>query len=137
MELERAAQERIADADALLRSERSATAIAYGLYALEIQLKIAVCRRLDLTHLPRAFQIHDLLDLMHLTGLSREIGRTRASRDVKRNWDAITDLPSVDELRYGHRPEWNQALAANFLEQLLNEKHGVIPWLRKKTSKTS
>ena len=84
--LEAAWQDRLADAEALFAAGRNAWAIATALYALEIRLKVLVCKKLDLSDLPRAFEVHDLDGLLLLAGLSRRIKRKGAVQ-VKQNWD--------------------------------------------------
>jgi hypothetical protein len=67
-DLEAAATDRLLDAEALFAAGRFASAVAMGVYALEIQLKVLICRRLNLTALPRAFEIHDIESLLVLSG---------------------------------------------------------------------
>jgi hypothetical protein len=56
-DLEAAWPDRLKDAEALLAAGRNGWAIATGLYALEIRLKVLIARRLDLEQLPRPFEI--------------------------------------------------------------------------------
>ena len=77
-DLEAAWQDRLADAEALFAAGRNAGAIVTGLYALEIRLKVAVCKRLDLERLTKSFEIHDLPALLLLAGWSRRIDRKSA-----------------------------------------------------------
>ncbi|HMB03661.1 MAG TPA: hypothetical protein VKP69_07955, partial [Isosphaeraceae bacterium] len=69
VELQQASVDRQLDARALLAATRYASAIAMGLYALEIRLKVKICFRLDLDALPTAFEVHDFQGLLILTGL--------------------------------------------------------------------
>jgi len=86
-DLEIAWQDRLKDADAALKAKRPAAAIANGLYALEIRLKVMICKTLRLTKLPRAFEIHDLASLMLLAGHSDDL--EHAGVQVKDNWSEI------------------------------------------------
>jgi hypothetical protein len=54
-DLEVAASDRLLDAEALLASGRFASAIAMGVYSLEIHLKARICRKLNLPALPKPF----------------------------------------------------------------------------------
>jgi hypothetical protein len=72
-DLEVAWQDRLADAQALFDAGRHAWAIATALYALEIRLKVLICKRLDVPDLPKAFETHDLDSLLLLAGLSKRI----------------------------------------------------------------
>jgi hypothetical protein len=132
-ELELACQARLDDADALLTSGRFATSISMALYALEICLKCRACRRLDLGHLPKAFEIHDLDSLLVLSGLSRKLNKqsSRPSR-VKRNWDALVTMSSrLNELRYGDASKWDRQAAGSILNMIRDPKDGVLTWLQK------
>jgi hypothetical protein len=136
-ELEHAAEERLRDARALLEAGRFATSIACGVYALEIELKVLICRRLDLLSLPTAFQTHDLDDLLLLAGVSNRMKQVKRPRQLKRNWDELADLPSTDQLRYSLDPGWDEVRARGVLELLSDPKNGVIPWLRKQALRMS
>ncbi|MBI1914216.1 MAG: hypothetical protein HYS12_05695 [Planctomycetes bacterium] len=130
-DLETAWQDRLADADALLAAGRNAGAIVTGLYALEIRLKVAICKRLDLEQLPKNFEIHDLKALLLLAGWSRRIDR-KSARKVKLNWDAIVSRSEeLNELRYTADKNWTHAEAATFLKQLKDPPDGVLPWITK------
>jgi hypothetical protein len=66
-ELRAAAQDRLRDADVLFLAGRFASAIAMGVYSLEIHLKVRICERLNLEQLPSLVQIHDLVSLLVLS----------------------------------------------------------------------
>src|SRR5262249_14357700 len=55
-DLEVAWQDRLADAEALFAAGRNAGAIADAIYALEIRLKVAICKRLDVEQLPKTLR---------------------------------------------------------------------------------
>jgi hypothetical protein len=133
IELQEAARERLRHAEALLNSGRFASSIAFGLYALEIELKIAICRRLDLNSLPIVFQTHSHEDLLVYTGLSNKIAQVKRPKAMKSNWDELVQLPGIDELRYSYDPSRNKALARKTLHQLTDKASGVIPWLKKQS----
>jgi hypothetical protein len=125
-----AAAERLADADALLEKGRFASTIVLGLYALEITLKAKICHRLNLTHLPRPFEIHELDELLNLSGLSKRLDEPAAIR-VKANWNLIVTGPAlhVNDLRYLPGAHVTQAQGDLFLQQLRNLPDGILPWL--------
>jgi hypothetical protein len=129
-DLEQAWQDRLKDAEALLAAGRTGWAIATGLYALEIRLKVLICRRLDLDQLPRPFEVHDLDSLLLLAGLSRRIER-KPARGVKRSWDAIIELSQhLNTFRYTADERW-ATTAPVFFRQLRDSPHGVLPWLNR------
>jgi hypothetical protein len=133
IDLETACQDRLSDAESLFNSGRHAAAIAAGLYALEIGLKVKICKRLALKELPRAFEIHDLDGLLVLTGLSRLLNGPAMKRSkVKRNWDEIrTASGQLNDLRYLPADRWDAAQAKRFLYQLKDEDDGALTWLLK------
>jgi hypothetical protein len=132
-DLELAAKERLLDAEALLSARRFASSIAFGLYALEIELKIAICRRLDLTQLPKVFHTHNLEELLLYTGLSNKIARVKRPKLLKSHWDTLLRLPAIDNLRYGQNVDWDEALARDTIFRLNDKISGVIPWLKKQS----
>jgi len=127
-ELQVAAVDRLLDAEALFTVGRYASAIAMGVYALEIHLKVRICRRLYLTALPRAFEIHELQGLLILTGLLG--ARLAAPPQVQQNWEYLADeAERINDLRYAPSANWSQSGAQTFLQELRDPPNGVLPWL--------
>jgi hypothetical protein len=130
-DLEIAWQDRLADAEASFAAGRDAGAMAAALYALEIRLKVLICKRLEVESLPLAFEVHHLDGLLLLAGLSVRIQRKGAAR-VKQNWDKITDVSGdLNDLRYKPASNWTHQDAAALLSQLSDPPHGVLLWLGK------
>jgi hypothetical protein len=129
-ELEKAVSDRLAEAELLFAAGRYSSAVMMGLYALEIRLKVIICRRLDLDQLPRAFEIHDLESLLVRSGLSRKIQNVKRPRDVEKHWNALLSASAeLNEFRYSAKPGWDQAWAAKIMGQLRDHPHGVLIWL--------
>jgi hypothetical protein len=127
-DLQQAAADRLQDADALFAAGRYASAIAMGVYSLEIHLKVRICQKLNLTALPRAFEIHELPGLLVLTGL--QAARLAAPNPFQQNWQDIVLLAEdVNDLRYKPSAKWSQADAQTFLQKLRDPPDGVLPWL--------
>jgi hypothetical protein len=127
-DLQLAATDRLHEAELLFANDRFASAIAMGLYSLEIQLKVRVCVRLNLVKLPIAFEIHDLEGLLVLSGL--RAARDSAPPAVQLSWtEIINTAAKLNELRYQPAANWAQKSAADFLAQLRDPPHGVLPWL--------
>jgi hypothetical protein len=121
--------DRLGDGEILLAANRFPSAIAAGLYALEILLKIRICERLDLHSLPKPFEIHDLDGLLTLAGLSRAVDEKKA-RGAKRNWASIVAMSRrLTDLRYGTEPRPEEAEARAFFSQLRDGPDGVISWI--------
>lgn len=127
-ELQAAAADRLQDAEALFLSARFASAIAMGVYSLEIHLKVRICQKLNLHALPLLFEIHDLEGLLVLCGL--QPARNLASAAVIKNWyDVASQALLINQLRYQPSSNWTQAQVQTFLEQLRDPPDGVLPWL--------
>src|SRR5947209_8462382 len=117
-DLEQASQDRLGDADVLFQAGRFASAIAMGIYSLEIALKAKICKNLDIDALPTAFEIHDLDGLLVVSGLKKRVETLHAAAGVvgagsvivpgssasavKANWDFVLQYKSqnINELRY-------------------------------------
>jgi hypothetical protein len=134
IELDLAWKERWSDAIALRTSNRHSGAISAAIYALEIVLKVKVCQRLDLDHLPKAFEIHDLDGLLLICGLEKRIDNAANPLALKQNWDALREISRKlnVELRYSGGSQWSQENAVVTLEQI-NGTEGLIPWLLAQT----
>jgi hypothetical protein len=134
-DLDLAWRDRLDDAHHLMASGRYAAAIAAGLYGLEICLKVRICKKLELDSLPKAFEIHDLEALLILSGLLRRLSNRKARGGIlKRNWDQIRDLSGkLNDLRYKPQSSWSHSQAAQFFDQLQNQRDGVRTWLQKKS----
>jgi hypothetical protein len=128
IDLQAAAAERLVDAELLPANGRFASAIAMGVYSLEIHLKVRICQRLSIEALPRAFEIHELDALLVLTGLQAALNS--ASQTVQSNWEEITDLAfQINDLRYLSPTNWSQSDSQTFFQKLRDPPDGVLPWL--------
>jgi len=128
-DLKTAHSERLKEAKSLLRNSAFGSAIAYGIYAVEIYLKVRICERLDLEALPRPFQIHDLDGLLVLSGLSRRMDELGVS-PIKANWEELT-LLDVSDFRYKPANSWTSEQARTILSQIDHPRDGVLRWLKK------
>ena len=134
-ELEESISARLEDAKVLAASNRNASAIAMGLYALEISLKVAICRRLDMDALLTDFQIHDFEGLLRLSGLSRRIEHPTSAR-VRNRWDFIVQKYNqfhADRLRYSAGDDYLPEHARELLGHLDDPTDGVLTWLSAQT----
>ena len=99
-----------------------------GVYSLEIHLKVLICRRLNITASPRAFEIHEIDGLLVLSGLKAT--RDSAPVVVRENWAEVEyQASSINEFRYLPDNSWNQNDAAVFLQRLRHPPDRVLPWL--------
>jgi len=129
-DLQVAAADRLLDAEVLFASGRFASAIAMGVYSLEIHLKVRICQKLNLQALPKPFEIHELEGLLVLSGL--QSARDSAPGSVRRNWQEVAnEALRINDLRYHSLGtlNLNQIDAQAFLQQLRDPPDGVLPWL--------
>jgi hypothetical protein len=130
-DLDAAWNDRLLDAQAMRVSGRTAASIMFGVYSLEIYLKARICRKLALTQLPKAFEIHDLDGLLMLSGLFQKT-QAKSARGMKANWTFIVRTSErLNEMRYSPDDRWTSSDAATFFEQLTGEPDGVLTWLRR------
>jgi hypothetical protein len=133
-DLEEANSDRLKDAEALINGGCHASAIAMGLYALEITLKIAICRRLDIAALPVEFQVHDFEGLLVLSGLSNRLNAVDFA-EIKKNWDFLVGEygpAQVSNLRYA-RGSFSDDQSKDVLRRLRDPVEGVLPWVLAQT----
>ena len=131
-DLERASKARLEDAETLFASGRYSSSITMGIYALEIRLKVVICRRLDLQELPKFFQTHNLEELLIASGLSQKILHVKKPRNVSKNWDALViRFSQLNDLRYKDDPKFDKIDAEALLAQLRGNPGGVLQWLEK------
>lgn len=129
-DLDSAVGEHLADVDVLRAGKRFAAAISHGIYALEIQLKVAICRRLDLDELPVAFQSHSLQGLLYISGLKKRLDLAEFAL-VKNRWNQLTMnrlAYDLNLLRY-HPSSITEADANQFFNILLDKISGVLTWV--------
>jgi hypothetical protein len=129
-DLNEALEDRFKDAEVLIAGGCYASAIAMGLYALEIALKIAICRRLDLEALPVEFQIHDFEGLLILSGLSRRLEAPERAA-VRKHWFFLIGKYKSSQagtLRYS-RGTFTSRQARDVIRRLRDPNEGLVTWL--------
>src|SRR4051794_15193662 len=100
-DLDTAWREREAEAKELNDKGHYSMAIAIRLYALEIRLKVIICKHLKLDFLPKVCKTHDLAELIIFTGLRAELDDpVRVA--IRQNFDrlAIFSKQKLNDLRY-------------------------------------
>lgn len=135
-DLRDAAQERLRDAEALFQAGRYASSIAFGLYALEIQVKVSVCLHLERDDLPKHLRVHDLGLLLTYSGLLRKIKNSKRPRHLNKNWGELLEVAAdVTDFRYkSGSDEWDQAKAGRVLDLLRDRPDGVLLWFMSQAS---
>jgi hypothetical protein len=133
-DLEFALIERLEDVRVLRIGGRLAAAVTNGIYALEIRLKIALCRRIDLDELPKVFQTHDLVGLLYISGLKKQLDRPEFAV-VRSGWfKIVTNTVSYDLNLLRYKPSAiSVADTDEFFRLLLDSTVGVLTWVSSMT----
>ncbi|WP_165066028.1 hypothetical protein [Paludisphaera rhizosphaerae] len=132
--LEAAWKEREEEAKGLSGLGFHSTAAALRLYALEILVKVVICKHLNLPSLPAACKSHNLVELLVYTGAWREMQDPSCSL-VRENWDTLVEYSRdrLNDLRYEPRTELTQEDVARIDAALDEPDTGVLAWLSKRT----
>ncbi len=126
--LERLVEVRFHEAKVLCEKRFFAGAVYLAGYAVECELKVAICVRLDLDMLPATFRSHDLELLLLHSGLQNKLKmREEVAESFKKicgMWNGKMDLRYEDPNKIGEND------AHLFLEWVGHSTKGVLPWLR-------
>jgi len=133
--LERVRDARLAEAGVLLEASQFAGAVYLAGYAVECQLKVAICARLDWASLLGTFKIHDLPTLLLYTGLEKKL---QADLSIRQSFNTIAalwnDKDGSPSVRYQAAGSIDEATATKFMDCIRSKTEGVIPWLQKAMS---
>ena len=130
-EFRRLANDRIADARALLAAKRWAAAYYLAGYAVECALKACIAKRTKAEEFPdKGFAdkcwTHNLPQLLSAAGLKGDFeAALKADPDLAENWDTVKDWNEAT--RYVRRPKRK---AEELYEAIIDKKHGVLIWLK-------
>ena len=130
VDLEHAWRDREAEAVLLIAGGRPLMALALRLYALEIRLKLSICKRLNLDNLPKACKTHDLPELVIFTGLWADLSDP-ANRDVRLSWDLLAEFSKkrLNNVRYQPAASFDAVESAELTTALDDPTKGVLAWL--------
>lgn len=133
-EFQRLANDRIADAQALLRARRWAAAYYLAGYAVECGLKSCVLVRVaaeagiifeDRRYSEKCWT-HGLPQLVDLAGLRAALAAaTAADPELLAKWDTVKDWNELS--RYVRK---TKAAARDFYSAVADKKHGVLSWTK-------
>lgn len=133
-DLQRLANDRLADAKALLAAKRWAAAYYLAGYAVECGLKSCILARVaaapDVIFEDKRYSekcwTHNLIQLVDLAGLKTTFAGARAADpNLEAYWDAVKDWS--ESKRYERR---TKADAEGLYEAIADKKHGVMPWIK-------
>ena len=71
------ANERLRDANVLLKQKRYNGAVYLGGYVVECLLKVAICVHLNQDNLPATYRTHELFELLDYSGLLSQLQSNR------------------------------------------------------------
>jgi hypothetical protein len=149
-DLEAAQKARLYEAEALLGVKQFAGVILAGHLAVEIAIKLFICRTRNVGHLQSPYQSHDLRELLHAAGLFDEAtkganpwpkeGYTRYGRtgpsfpNYVDNWKIVLEFTEalIVALRYTDPAIVKEAKAKRHFDAVRLPPHGVIPWLEQR-----
>jgi hypothetical protein len=126
------ALQRLREAECLITNGHAGGAYYIGGYAIELALKAVVCKRLDIEmfekeavprHIAKSFMIHDLLDLLILSGLTNDLENASMENYIFQvSWSRVSDWS--EQRRYD--PPCKTVLAEVFVISLKI----VMQWLQ-------
>jgi HEPN domain-containing protein len=132
-ELQRLANERLADAKALLAVKRWSGGYYLAGYAVECGLKACILAHVERTGVifeDRKYAeqcwTHDLEGLLRLANLQRAFDADAAGdADLEANWEIVKEWD--ESSRYRRTPK---AHAENLYDAIADKKHGVLSWIK-------
>lgn len=125
------AEAKAEDALLLLQHGRYSNAYYLAGYAVEIGLKAIIASEFESDTLPdknfvTKIYVHELTKLVGFAGLEAELKQLRRANfefgtnwAIMANWSEDARYEPVDSIR-----------ASSMVEAILNEKNGILPWLR-------
>jgi hypothetical protein len=141
---------RLAEAKTLLDAGHHAGVVLAGHFAVEIAIKLYICRTRNVAYLQQPYQTHDLRQLLHAAGLYDDaIHRMRVPRgsggesittpsgprihSVLENWKVVLRFHerNITELRYTDPETINKSTAERHLNATSLEPNGVVCWVER------
>lgn len=126
------ALERLRDAECLIANGHAGAAYYIGGYAIELALKAVVCKRLNIEifekevvprHIAKSFMIHDLSDLLILSGLTNDLENACIEDYVFQvSWSRVSD--------WSEQRRYDPACKTVFAEVFVISLKVVVQWLQ-------
>ena len=130
-DLQRLADDRAADAAALLAAGRWSAAYYLAGYAVECALKACIARRVQAGDFPdkqltNESYTHDVVVLTRTAQLTAAVAvRAKASRAFADHWNLARDWD--ESARY---KQWPEQTARDLFQAVTDAQNGILPWLR-------
>jgi HEPN domain-containing protein len=131
-DLQKMAEERVADAAALLAAERFQAAYYLCGYAIECALKACIARKTREFEFPdrklaNDSHVHDLTKLLRVAGIDGILqGEEGRNHDFATNWAIVKDWSEASRYNAAITP----AQASAFFLAVRDESNGVLSWLK-------
>lgn len=131
-DLQRLAEEKLADAILLARHGRWSNAYYLGGYAIEIGLKACIAKRFREETLPdpellKNVYVHDLRRLVGSAGLSTDLSRHQAENQrFAANWAAVAEWTEASRYEAA-----DSSACEAFLRAISEPDSGVMEWLKR------
>ncbi len=131
IEFQQLAEERLADANALLRAQRYSAAYYLAGYAVECGFKSHICKKIKAEEFPprnaKEYYVHALTTLVSLAGLDLSLANEiRRLPSFKLSWSSVKDWK--EDARYELR---TRAQAEEIISAIVNPDDGVMQWLKR------
>jgi HEPN domain len=130
---------RLKDAEALLKQGQYDGCCYLAGYVVELALKAAICKTMHddnffnsvKSETARAFKIHNLKELIILSGLSHHYKELETTNPIVfAYWQEITDgIKWSEQLRY--QTGFNHEMSENMIEAINHPQNGILKWIRK------
>lgn len=124
---------RLAEAGVLRTNGFCLGAVYLAGYAVECQLKLAICHTLGWDELRGTFKTHNLELLMLHSGFDSNL---QAEPEVVRSFATIREIWTLesDSLRYRNPQSIDEGTADLFIECIYHPEKGLLPWLQRMIS---
>jgi HEPN domain-containing protein len=128
--LEKVAETRLREAEALFEAGFFQGAIYLAGYAVECYLKLAICATLGWDELYGAFMVHDLEGLLLYSGCRADLQRRP---EIQESFAIVCETWTVEgarNIRYETPEHIDRDTAELVLDCVRHSESGVVPWLR-------
>lgn len=131
-DFQKLSQIRLREAKILLDNESYEGAYYIADYAVECALKACITKQIRRYDFPdrkfvSSIYTHNLVELMKLAGLEPDFQQRKMDQVFNSNWTTVKDWS--EESRYKHGV--TAATAKDFYKAVVNQRNGVMPWIRK------
>lgn len=130
-DLEKLADEKLSDAQALLGVKSWSNAYYLAGYAVELAIKACIAKSFKADTIPDKDLViktysHEFSRLIGTAGLTAELqNQVLASQDFGAAWGVVNEWSPEDRYRFNSEQD-----AKELIEAISNAAHGVLPWIK-------